>query len=197
MGEHGVDHGRVAVAGCRPRRAALDAAQYSTLGSGAVCSNGWKIVWRQAGPPGSDLIGAMTLTNCARLAAVTRSACLSSEMRRPPTTASVTEYSCSIRRGASGQSAPVPLDWNSLAYQTFHSSKDSASRFVEPRRAPTAYTVLPPISRDEVAARIADGGDPQLLYEIQYVFAESVGVCRRMAGLVDAGVDASAHVFDE
>jgi hypothetical protein len=118
-------------------------------------------------------------------------------MRRPPTTASVTEYSCSIRRGASGQSAPVPLDWNSLAYQTFYSSKDSASRFVEPRRAPTAYTVLPPISRDEVAARIADGGDPQLLYEIQYVFAESVGVCRRMAGPVDAGVDASAHMFDE
>ena len=39
-----------------------------------VTANGKNVVWRHAGPPGSVMIGAMTFTSCARLAAVTRSA---------------------------------------------------------------------------------------------------------------------------
>ena len=52
----------------------------------AVTENGWNVVWRQAGPPGSVMIGAMTLTSCARLAARTRSAFLSSVIIRSPNT---------------------------------------------------------------------------------------------------------------
>ena len=55
-------------------------------------ANGKNVVWRQAGPPGSVMIGAMTLTSWASDADVTRSACLSSEISRlPTTTASITE----------------------------------------------------------------------------------------------------------
>jgi hypothetical protein len=58
-----------------------------------VIANGKKIVCRQAGPPGSVMIGAITLTSWARHAAFTRSACFSKEISRlPTTTASVTEY---------------------------------------------------------------------------------------------------------
>ena len=57
-----------------------------------VTANGKKVVCRQAGPPGSVMIGAITLTSCASDALVTRSACFSSEMSRlPNTTASATE----------------------------------------------------------------------------------------------------------
>ena len=57
-----------------------------------VIANGKKVVWRHASPPGSVMIGAITLTSCASEADVTRSACLSSEMSRlPTTTASSTE----------------------------------------------------------------------------------------------------------
>jgi hypothetical protein len=48
------------------------------------CWNGQKMVCRQAGPPVSVMMGAITLTSCARQAAVTRSAWLSSEMQQPP-----------------------------------------------------------------------------------------------------------------
>lgn len=52
---------------------------------------GKNVVWRQAGPPGSVMIGAMTLTSCARQATVTRSACRSRAIRsEPKTTASMT-----------------------------------------------------------------------------------------------------------
>ena len=54
-------------------------------------AKGKKVVCRQAGPPGSVMIGAMTLTSWARQATVTRSACRSRAMRsEPKTTASVT-----------------------------------------------------------------------------------------------------------
>jgi hypothetical protein len=55
-------------------------------------ANGKNVVWRQASPPGSVMIGAITFTSCARQADVTRSACLINEMSRlPTTTASSTE----------------------------------------------------------------------------------------------------------
>ena len=52
-------------------------------------AKGWKMVWRQARPPraaGSVIMGPMTLTSWARLAALTRSACRSRQMSSPPTT---------------------------------------------------------------------------------------------------------------
>jgi hypothetical protein len=64
----------------------------SPRASRVVVAKGKKVVCRQAGPPGSVMIGAITLTSWARDAAVTRSACRSSEMSRlPTTTASSTE----------------------------------------------------------------------------------------------------------
>ena len=58
-----------------PPRAAADAA-----------ANGWKIVWRQAAPPGSVMIGAIAFTSWARQAIFTRSAFRSSVMSNVPTT---------------------------------------------------------------------------------------------------------------
>ncbi len=89
-------------------------------------ANGKKIVCRQAGPSGSVMIGAITLTSCARHTAFTRSACFSKQMRRlPTTTASVTEYWSSSSRGAYGHvftSVIFPLSLKRSEYQTFHSS---------------------------------------------------------------------------
>ena len=57
-----------------------------------VTENGKNVVCRQAGPPGSVMIGAITLTSWARDAAVTRSWFFSSVISRlPRTTASATE----------------------------------------------------------------------------------------------------------
>ncbi len=62
------------------------------VASREVSANGKNVVCRQAGPPGSVMIGAITLTSWASDALVTRSACLSSEISRlPNTTASATE----------------------------------------------------------------------------------------------------------
>lgn len=56
-----------------------------------ACANGKNVVCRQAGPPGSVMIGAITLTSWARQATVTRSACRSRAIRsEPKTTASMT-----------------------------------------------------------------------------------------------------------
>ena len=64
----------------------------SPCASREVIEKGKKVVWRQAMPPGSVMIGAITFTSWARLADVTRSACFSSEISRlPKTTASATE----------------------------------------------------------------------------------------------------------
>ncbi len=51
-----------------------------------VIENGKNVVCRQAGPPGSVMIGAITLTSWASDAEVTRSLCLSSVISRLPTT---------------------------------------------------------------------------------------------------------------
>ena len=57
----------------------------------AVRANGWKMLWRQAGPPARVTMGAMTLTSCAWQAIETRSVCCRRVMSRlPTTTASVT-----------------------------------------------------------------------------------------------------------
>ena len=93
----------------------------------ATCANGWKVDWRQAGPPGVVRIGAMTLTSWAWHAMPTRSACRSRLTRRlPTTTASVTVKTSSMSSGASRHSRPAwppNRDW----YQTFHSSKEIRS----------------------------------------------------------------------
>ena len=95
-------------------------------------AKGWKVVWRQLRPPGSVMIGAMTLTSCASDAACTRSVLRRSEMSRfPTTTASATLYRSSRSTGATGQSSPVGgLDSARFWYQTFHSSKEMLMRFV-------------------------------------------------------------------
>ena len=98
---HRVDRRDVAVLGRLVRRR-VDLRRRSTwpAASREACANGWKVVCRQAGPPGSVMIGAITLTSWARQATVTRSLCRSSEISRlPTTTASVTLYSSSSSRG--------------------------------------------------------------------------------------------------
>ena len=60
--------------------------------AGEVTENGKNVVCRQAAPPGSVMIGAITLTSCARRREPTRSLCFSSVISRlPSTTASATE----------------------------------------------------------------------------------------------------------
>lgn len=60
-----------------------------------------------------------------------------------------------------------------------------------------ADAVLPPVVGDEVASRVAHEGRSQFADEFGHVAAEAVFVCARVVWLVDAGVDAPAHVFDE
>ena len=98
-------------------------------------ANGQKIDCRHAGPPASLRIGAMTLTSCAWLAILTRSPWRSSELRKvPTTTASVTLYVSSIRRGCSRQPFDTLCGWSSVSrpvwYQTFHSSNEMSTCFV-------------------------------------------------------------------
>ena len=57
--------------------------------------------------------------------------------------------------------------------------------------------VLPAVAGDEVAAGVAHDGHAQLARQLEDVAAEAVLVGRRVAGLVDARVDAPAHVLDE
>ena len=105
----------------------------------AAWANGWKIVWRQAGPPGSVRIGAMTFTSCAWHAIPTRSAWRSRVMSRLPTTAaSTTSYVSSISRRASTQSVRACSgSFQFVWYHTFHSSTETRSRRRDLRRAPT------------------------------------------------------------
>jgi hypothetical protein len=60
-----------------------------------------------------------------------------------------------------------------------------------------ADAVLPPVAGDEVAAGVADQRDAELPGQLQDVLTESVLVGGRVVGLVDPGVDATAHVLDE
>ena len=57
--------------------------------------------------------------------------------------------------------------------------------------------VLPAVVGDEVAAGIAHDRGPELADQLGDVAAEAVLVGGRVVGLVDAGVDAAAHVLDE
>ena len=57
--------------------------------------------------------------------------------------------------------------------------------------------VFPAIGRNEVAAGVANGGNFQVLHEFQNVPAEAVRVRLRMAGLIDAAIDGTPHMFDE
>ena len=60
-----------------------------------------------------------------------------------------------------------------------------------------ADAVFPVVAGEEVAARIAHDGGPELAHQLQHVLPEAVLVGRRVAGLEDAAVDAAAHVLDE
>src|SRR5690606_35410470 len=57
--------------------------------------------------------------------------------------------------------------------------------------------VLPEVTRNEVAARVAHDRRTELLDEREHVAAEAALVGLGMAGLEDAGVDAAPHVLDE
>ena len=70
---------------------------------------------------------------------------------------------------------------------------------VEPRRpfGDRADAVLPVVAGDEVAARVADDGGAELPDEIEHVAPEPALVRGRVAGLVDALVDAAPEMLDE
>ena len=70
---------------------------------------------------------------------------------------------------------------------------------VKPRRPPLprADAVLPPVTGNEVATRVADGGYAELAYQIHHVGPETVRVGGRMPGLIDPVVDAPTEVLDE
>jgi hypothetical protein len=57
--------------------------------------------------------------------------------------------------------------------------------------------VLPAVAGDEVAAGVPHDADAQLADQVEHVRAEAAGVGERMVRLVDAAVDAAAHVLHE
>jgi hypothetical protein len=57
--------------------------------------------------------------------------------------------------------------------------------------------VLPAVAGDEVAARVADRRRPELADQLEHVASEAPGVRRGVVRLVEAGVDAAAHVLGE
>ena len=62
---------------------------------------------------------------------------------------------------------------------------------------PRADAVFPVITGDEVAAGVPDDGGAEFLDELEDVKAEAVLICFRVAGFIDAGVNAAAHVLHE
>lgn len=50
------------------------------------------------------------------------------------------------------------------------------------------------VSGDEVAAGVADDGDVEVLESVDDIGAEAVGVGQGVSGIIDAAVDAAAHV---
>src|SRR5215217_3598745 len=62
---------------------------------------------------------------------------------------------------------------------------------------PRPDAVFPAVAGHEVATRIADGGYPQLAYQIHHVGPETVGVGGGMPRLIDPVVDATPQVLDE
>jgi hypothetical protein len=59
------------------------------------------------------------------------------------------------------------------------------------------HAVLPPVSGNEVAARVAHHCHAQLAHEFQHIGAEAVGVGAGMIRFVDARIHAAAHMLDE
>src|SRR5690606_18679262 len=59
------------------------------------------------------------------------------------------------------------------------------------------HAVLPLETRDEVATRVADAVEVQLLRDSEHVTAEPLLVRGRVVGLVDPAVDRAADVLDE
>jgi hypothetical protein len=60
-----------------------------------------------------------------------------------------------------------------------------------------ADAVLPAVAGDEVAARVADRRHAELADQLEHVLPEPLLVGRRVAGLVDAVVDAPPEVLHE
>ncbi len=121
-------------------------------------ANGWKIVCRQAGPPGSVRIGAITLTSWAWQAMPTRSAWLSRVIRRLPTTAaSVTSYSSSISHGSRATPACPPRPQARLAPDVPLVDRDggagASGRAVRPRGRPSRRLESMARSRSTALAR--------------------------------------------
>ncbi|VXC24643.1 hypothetical protein ARTHRO8AJ_440115 [Arthrobacter sp. 8AJ] len=60
-----------------------------------------------------------------------------------------------------------------------------------------AHAVLPAVAGDEVAARVAHGGNAKFTGQFQDVLAEAVLIGVRVSGFEDPGVDAPAQVLNE
>lgn len=54
--------------------------------------------------------------------------------------------------------------------------------------------IQPMIRSDKVAARVSDYGNIQIFHGVDYVGSEAIRVGQLVAGVVDAAVDAAAHV---
>jgi hypothetical protein len=64
-------------------------------------------------------------------------------------------------------------------------------------RSWTGPTILPAVTRHEVAARVARDRHSEFADQVQHVAAEPVLIRARMLWLIDSGVDAPTHVLDE
>ena len=60
-----------------------------------------------------------------------------------------------------------------------------------------ADAVFPIVAGDEVAARIAHDGGPELAHQLQHVLPKAAFVGTGMTGLEDAAIDAAAQMLDE
>ncbi len=86
---------------------------------------------------------------------------------------------------------------NSLVPKVFGSVVNQARSSRAGRSVDGSDPVLPIVAGDEVAARIAHDRRAELLDEGEHVAAEAVRIGGRMAGLVDAAIDATAEMLDE
>jgi hypothetical protein len=70
---------------------------------------------------------------------------------------------------------------------------------IEPLRPllPRTDAVLPPVARDKVATRVANGRHAEFAYELHDVGSETVGIGRGMPGLIDPVVNAPSKMLDE
>ena len=86
---------------------------------------------------------------------------------------------------------------NSLVPNAFGSVVNQARSSLRGALLDRADAVLPIVAGDEVAAGIAHDRRAELLDEGEHVAAEALRVGGRMAGLVDAAIDATAEMLDE